>query len=210
LYVTCDELRLLRLDLRRYFVLLPDATASQRLRAVATTPGIWYVVSYRLGRWVRREVRVPVVREVLKVATFAVHLCLSVVMTMEISFDTEIGGGFYIGHAGYVVINTHAVLGTNCNISPGVVIGEGGRAGQRGTPVIGNNVYIAPGAKIFGGLSIGDNVAIGANAVVNTSVPPGAVVAGNPGRIVSFRGASDFVIVDAGEPVEHMTAQVPL
>jgi serine O-acetyltransferase len=208
LYVAYDELRILRLDLRRYFVLLASPRAVDRLRLVATTPGIWYIVSYRLGRWVRREVRVPIVTQVLKAATFAVHLCLSVVMTMEISFDTEIGGGFYIGHSGYLVINTRAVLGANCNVSPGVVIGEGGRAGKRGTPVIGNNVYIAPGAKIFGGLSIGDNVAIGANAVVMTSVPSNAVVAGNPARIVSYRGASDFVIVDTDEPVEAVTGQI--
>jgi serine O-acetyltransferase len=210
LYIACHELRLLRQDLRRYFVLLPDPTTADLLRTVVTTPGIWYVVSYRLGRWVRREVRVPVLRQVLKAATFAVHLCLSVVMTMEISFDTEIGGGFYIGHSGYLVINTRAVLGANCNLSPGVVIGEGGRAGHRGTPVIGNNVYIAPGPKIFGDISIGDNVAIGANAVVHTSVPSNAVVAGNPGRIVSYRGASDFVIVDKDEALEHAAAQVTL
>jgi serine O-acetyltransferase len=205
-----DEFRLLRLDLRRYFALLADPTTADKLRTVATTPGIWYVVSYRLGRWVRREVHVPVLRQVLKAVTFGVHLCLSVVTSMEIGFDTEIGGGLYIGHAGYVVINTRAVLGANCNVSPGVVIGESGRAGRRGTPVIGNNVYIAPGAKIFGDLSIGDNVAIGANAVVHTSVPSNAVVAGNPGRIVSYRGASDFVIVDTDERVEQMTAQGPL
>jgi serine O-acetyltransferase len=48
---------------------------------------------------------------------------------------------------------------------------------------------------VFGGIRIGDHVAIGANAVVNTSVPSDAVVAGNPARIVSYRGARDFVIV---------------
>jgi serine O-acetyltransferase len=150
---------------------------------------------------------VPVLTTLLKAATFAVHLWLSVLTSIEISFDTAIDGGLYIGHAGYVVIHTDAVLGANCNLSPGVVIGEGGRAGHRGTPVIGSNVYIAAGAKIFGKVSIGNNVAIGANAVVQTSVPSNAVVAGNPARIVSYRGAADFVIVDDEPSLESMAAR---
>ena len=37
-------------------------------------------------------------------------------------------------------------------------------------------------------MTIGDNVKIGANAVVLRSVPPNSTVVGNPGRIVKFEG----------------------
>lgn len=40
------------------------------------------------------------------------------------------------------------------------------------------------GCIVFGGISIGDNVVIGAHTVVNFPVPDNAVVVGNPGRIV--------------------------
>jgi serine O-acetyltransferase len=193
--IHADELRLLRRDLRRYSVLLPAPTFRRRFRQIVTTEGIWYICSYRIGRWVRREVHVPVLRQALKAATLLLHTALTCVTKMDISFDTEIGAGLYIGHAGYLIVNADAVIGENCNLSPGVVIGEGGRAGARGTPILGRNVYVAPGAKIFGGIRVGDNVAIGANAVVYRSVPSNAVIAGNPGRIVSYHGSADFVIV---------------
>ena len=56
-----------------------------------------------------------------------------------------------------------------------------------GTPTIGDNCIIYPGAKIFGKITIGNNVVIGANAVVNKDVPDNAVVAGVPARIIRYK-----------------------
>lgn len=50
---------------------------------------------------------------------------------------------------------------------------------------IGRNVYIGNGAYVLPGVSIGDNVVVGAGSVVTKSVPSGAIIAGNPARIVS-------------------------
>ena len=47
-------------------------------------------------------------------------------------------------------------------------------------PVIGNNVDIGAGAKLIGRITIGDNVIIGANAVVTKSVPPNSIASGIP------------------------------
>ena len=57
-------------------------------------------------------------------------------------------------------------------------------------PTIGDNVRIMTGATVFGGIHVGDNVIIGANAVVNKSVPEGCTVVGNPARIVKQAGQS--------------------
>lgn len=54
-------------------------------------------------------------------------------------------------------------------------------------PVIGNNVHIHKGAIVFGGITVGDNVEIGANAVVNKPVPSNAIVAGVPARILRYK-----------------------
>ena len=55
--------------------------------------------------------------------------------------------------------------------------------------MIGDNVYMAPGAKIFGKITIGNNVKIGANAVIHKDIPDNAVVVLDPGfKIVSFKG----------------------
>lgn len=192
---TASQLKYLGEDLDRYFILMENPTLIQKGWVILITQGIWSLVTYRIGRWVRQDFKVPLVRSILKAATYLAHFFVAVVTKIEISFDVEIGGGLYIGHAGYIIINPQAVLGSNCNISSGVVIGEGGRSGERGTPVIGNRVYIAPGAKLFGPIVVGDDVAVGANAVVNDSVPENAVVAGVPAKIVSYKGSKDFIIV---------------
>ena len=58
---------------------------------------------------------------------------------------------------------------------------------SRGDIVIGNDVWIGYGASIFSGLTIGDGAVIGAHAVVTKDVPPYAIVAGNPARILRYR-----------------------
>ncbi len=55
-------------------------------------------------------------------------------------------------------------------------MGVSGKGEKRGVPIIGDNVYIAPGAKIFGKIKIGNNVKIGANAVVYKNIPDNAIV----------------------------------
>ena len=51
------------------------------------------------------------------------------------------------------------------------MIGLGGRNGRYGSPVIGNRVFLGPGVIATGKIKIGDNVAVGANAVVNKDLP---------------------------------------
>ncbi|MGE8423392.1 MAG: serine O-acetyltransferase [Sphingobacterium siyangense] len=91
------------------------------------------------------------------------------------------GPGLSIAHYGTIVINGNAKIGANCRIH--IAVNIGANNGSKKAPIIGDNVYIGPGAKIFGDISIADNVIIGANAVVNKSVEEdGAVVVGIPAR----------------------------
>jgi acetyltransferase-like isoleucine patch superfamily enzyme len=55
------------------------------------------------------------------------------------------------------------------------------------TPIIGNDVWIGNDVVIFSGVHIGDGAVIAGQSVVTKSVPPYAVVAGNPARIVKYR-----------------------
>jgi virginiamycin A acetyltransferase len=57
----------------------------------------------------------------------------------------------------------------------------------RGDTTIGNDVWIGREAVIMPGVKIGDGAIIGAHAVVGSSVPPYAIVAGNPARVIRKR-----------------------
>jgi len=113
---------------------------------------------------------------------------------IAISHHVQIGSGLYLGHVMNIVISDHARIGRNCNVSHGVTIGQVNRGERKGTPIIGDNVYIGPGATVIGSVRIGNNVAIGANAVITKDVPDNAVVAGVPGRVISLNGSTAYVM----------------
>lgn len=94
------------------------------------------------------------------------------------------GPGLCLVHRGTVVVSPLAYVGANCRIHPSTSIGD-----YNGAPTLGDNVYIGPGAKLYGPITIGSNVAIGANAVVNTSFPDNCTIGGIPARILSNTGA---------------------
>lgn len=92
--------------------------------------------------------------------------------------------GLCIVHYGTIVVSPEARVGENCRIHPSTCIGE-----YNGAPIIGKNVYIGPGAKLFGNIKVGDNVAVGANAVVNTDIPDSVTVGGVPAKIISNKSS---------------------
>ena len=112
---------------------------------------------------------------------------------ISIPYNTNISAGFYIGHFGGIVVNHKTVIGKNCNISQGVTIGETYGGKNPGVPVLGDNVYIGPGAKIIGGITVGNNVAIGANCVLTKSVPDNAIAVGIPGEVISYKGSNEYI-----------------
>lgn len=57
----------------------------------------------------------------------------------------------------------------------------------RGDTVVGNDVWIGMQATILPGVTIGDGAIVAAKAVVSGDVPPYAIVAGNPARVVRMR-----------------------
>jgi serine O-acetyltransferase len=112
---------------------------------------------------------------------------------ISISYQTRIGSGLFIGHFGGIVVNQHATIGKNFNLSHQVTLGVANRGPRKGYPVIGDNVYIGPGAKVIGHVCIGNNVAIGANCVVTKDIPDQSVVVGIPGKVISSDGSVGYI-----------------
>lgn len=145
----------------------------------------WYRVSFLL-----KARRCPVVlyAPVRGVALFFCRFC-----GKELPASCKIGAGFCLLHGGTVVINSESEIGVNCTISHGVTIGHTLGGKHPGAPRIGNRVFVGPGAVILGGITVGDDAAIGANAVVTNDVAAGAVVVGIPAREISRGGSSLYV-----------------
>lgn len=96
----------------------------------------------------------------------------------------SIGPGLFIQH-GFATIVAAKRIGAHCWINQQVTVGY---SNETDCPIIGDNVTICSGAKVIGGVTVGDNSKIGANAVVVKTVPPDVTVVGVPARIVRRNG----------------------
>lgn len=101
--------------------------------------------------------------------------------------SVELGKNVNIGHPIGIVIHQDSIVGDGTIIYQNVTIGRKNRLTQD-APVIGKDCLIGAGACVFGKIVIGDNVTIGANAVVTKDIPSDSVVIGNPAVIVKRRG----------------------
>jgi serine O-acetyltransferase len=147
--------------------------------------GLWAMAVYRFGRW-RYQIRWRWLRVPFSALYKALRLFSEILTGIELPSEATVGRRFRIEHFGGIIISGDAVFGDDCTIRNGVTVGLR-HAGQRGSPVIGNRVDIGAGAKILGAIQIGDDVAIGANAVVLVDVPANSIAVGVPARILPRR-----------------------
>jgi len=106
---------------------------------------------------------------------------------IEIHPGAKIGRRFFVDHGAGVVIGETAEVGEDVLLYQGVVLGGTSLKKEKRHPTIGNNVVIGAGAIVLGAISVGDGARIGSGSVVVKSVPPGATVVGIPGRVVEDR-----------------------
>lgn len=138
----------------------------------------------------------------LRLLVYLYHKSLSIKLGFSIPpnvFDS----GLAIVHYGNIIISPYTRIGKNCRIHVGVNIGGAGKLtsveeAKFLDPTIGNNCYIGPGAKLYGPIVLGDNVVIGANAVVGKSFEGNnLVLAGVPAKIISNTGSEGMLIKGA-------------
>ena len=140
--------------------------------------GFWVLVVYRFGRW-RYLVRPTILRKFLSFVYRILFKLVQILTGVELPCEAEVGDNFTIDHFGGIIVSGFAKLGNNCRIRDGVVIGLR-RIDDKRAPVVGNNVDIGSGAKLLGAIRIGNNVLIGANAVVLCNVPDDCIAVGVP------------------------------
>jgi len=181
---------MLKKDILRTYNLISGSKLKKTIGCYRS-PGVHAVIIFRFGQWLKKKNLF--IRILFTPIYFALDHRIRSKWGIEIPRSTEIGEGFYIGHFGGITISASAKIGKNANISQQITIGVSGKGSKSGCPIIGDNVYIAPGAKLFGKIHIGNNVKIGANAVVYKDIPDNAIVVLDPGfKIISYKGNDAF------------------
>ncbi len=151
--------------------------------------GFWVMCVFRFGQW-RYRVKPAPLRKLFSFIYRVWRTLIQIMTGIELHCETRIGRRLLIEHFGGIIISGDTVIGDDVVIRQGVTIGLR-HTGLRGAPIIGNRVDIGAGAKLLGPIHIGDDAVIGANAVVLTDVPAGALAVGVPAVIKPRRAQSE-------------------
>jgi serine O-acetyltransferase len=148
--------------------------------------GFWALEVYRFGH-ARFVIKNKLVRAPWTILYIVLHKLVEIFCGISIGSTAIIGRRLSIEHHGCIVIHGASVIGDDCLIRHGVTLGNTGFEDPFGAPKIGHRVQMGAGAKIIGRITIGNDVIIGANAVVTRDVPDNTIVGGVPARTLSTR-----------------------
>ncbi|EIV91789.1 serine O-acetyltransferase [Frankia sp. QA3] len=154
-----------------------DPAARSALEVALCYPGVHALWGHRVNHWLWTH-RLPLLSRVGAEMTRKLT-------GVDIHPAARIGEGVFIDHATGVVIGETAEVGDDVTIYHGVTLGGTSLEATKRHPTIGDRVVIGAGAKVLGSFTVGADSRIGANAVVVHPVPPGSVVVGVPGQVIS-------------------------
>ena len=165
--------RTLQKDLDAFFD--GDPAAHNREEVVLSYPGFFAIFIYRIAHELYRMD----VAMIPRIMTEYAHSQTGI----DINPGATIGEYFFIDHGTGIVVGETSVIGDNVKMYQGATLGAlspvGMRSvpGERRHPKVGNNVTIYAGSTLLGGATeIGDNVVIGGNAFLTSSVEPDTTV----------------------------------
>ncbi|CRK50609.1 serine O-acetyltransferase [Rhodococcus sp. RD6.2] len=121
---------------------------------------------------------------------------------IEIHPGATIGRRFFIDHGMGVVIGETTEIGDDVMLYHGVTLGGRSLAKTKRHPTIGNRVTVGAGAKILGPVVVGDDSAVGANAVVTRDVPPDSIATGIPATVRHRSGRQHEQLVDPNSYID--------
>ena len=155
-----------------------------------TKPGFRAVAVYRFGVW-RMNVKPILLRAPLSILYRALFRKIRNTYGIELPYSARLGRRVIVEHQSGIVIHGDCVIGDDCIIRQGVTMGNRYLDRPFDAPKLGKRVNVGAGAKLFGNITIGDDVNIGANAVVLADIPPGKTAVGIPAKILSSKKSED-------------------
>lgn len=136
------------------------------------------MVFFRVCQKIRKNPLWPVGLPLLGSYLILVHW----IMGIELDYQTEVGPGLSLQHGTGLVVHQRCRIGAGCILRHGVTLGERVNNGQ--VPVLGDGVEMGVNAVVLGQVFVGRGAVVGAGSIVLHDVPAGAVVAGNPAKIL--------------------------
>lgn len=141
--------------------------------------GFWELQIYRFGH-ARFKYQAKIIRWPWAILHTMLSKFSEIFFGVFIGPKAQIGRRFIIEHFGCIIIHGETVIGDDCSVRQGVTIGNRSGNTPLDTPIIGDRVNIGAGAKLLGKITIGNDVDIGANAVVLKDVPANYIAVGVP------------------------------
>ena len=164
---------------------LRDPAARGALEVWLTYSTLHAVWAHRWHHWLWRHG--------LRLAARAGSQWMRFLTGVEIHPGATIGRRLLIDHGMGVVIGETAVVGDDWLIYHQVTLGGTGPGVGRRHPVLGDRVVVGAGAKVLGPITLGDDVKVGANAVVVRDARDGVTLVGVPASIARS-GAIEYQI----------------
>ena len=154
---------------------------TRRLREIKSKPAPWYVlesllfengyqavVLHRLAHWFKAH-GVPVLGPAI--ARYS-HFLTGV----DIAPAAKIGPGLRIAHGTGIVIGNAVEIGSSCLLMHGVTLGAPTLSRIGDMPKLGDRVTVGAQASLIGPVEVGDDVFVGAHALVTRDIPAGSRV----------------------------------
>jgi serine O-acetyltransferase len=152
-----------------------------------TKPGFRAVAAHRFGVW-RMQVQPMLLRAPLSVLYRTLYRKVRNGYGIDLPYTVELGRRVVIEHQSGIIIHGCCHIGDDCILRQGVTLGNRYLDRPLEAPILGARVNVGAGAKILGGITLGDDVKIGANAVVLMDIPAGQTAVGIPARLLKLHG----------------------
>ena len=178
-----------------------DPAARSKLEIFLLYPGVHAVLYHRLAHWLYEHHRFFLARCVSQWSRFWTGI--------EIHPGARIGHRLVIDHGSGIVIGETTEIGDDVMLYHGVTLGGQVLTQTKRHPTIGNGVTVGAGAKVLGPITIGDNSAIGANAVVTKDAPADSILTGIPAKVRPRQKDQRTPLVDAVHWVAEMQKRSP-
>lgn len=176
-------------------VIFDKDPAAGNIFEVLLYQGLWAISFHRIAHFLY-ICKIPVIPRLISQIS-------RLLTQIEIHPGAKIGKRFFIDHGAGVVIGETAVIGNDVTIFQNVTLGGTGKEKGKRHPTIGDNVVIGAGAIVLGNIHISENSRIGAGAVVTKSIPPDTTVVGNPSWVIKLEGRRL-------DPLEHGALPDPI